>query len=145
MAEAEVKCADCSGRKWVSEDLPDGSSVAKRCHCYRGGNPASRLVAIGVMPEEVKRALLPIDRQVAEKTDAVLALAAKAGRPGSLLIMGDVGRGKTLLAVRLLLRVAEKHPKVTLGYSFLPRLFLDIKSTFGRGERRDGPVKTEMD
>lgn len=129
-------CAVCSGRTFVVVRRDDGGGTrADPCPECRGRNPVKRLLAAGVPEADLTRALEPVDRQVADQTEKALALA-DSGLADSMLLCGPVGAGKTVLAYRLLLRVAERQPALRLGYTFLPTLFLQIKDTFGRAGRR---------
>ena len=128
---AMAKCELCRGTSWRPIVLKSGLDGVTRCDCWVGGSPTKRLTAAGVSEEEITKALSPIDRDVAETTEALLQFVDR-GMPESLLIVGRPGRGKTVLALRLMLRVIEKLPTYTLGYTFAPRLFLEIKSTYSK-------------
>ncbi len=127
----KLGCADCKWRTWILTD--DG---VKPCTCrQRNATPSAKLRRLGISSQDIESAeTLPIDVQVARITESMLARVddGLSNYTESLLFVGPVGVGKSLLVLRMMLRAVEMRPATTLGYVYLPRLFVKIKSTFGR-------------
>ncbi|KKM68653.1 hypothetical protein LCGC14_1458710 [marine sediment metagenome] len=133
------KCETCGDMKWVVLDHDNPKHRAVRCKCVMNKKPETvekRLSMAGLSDEEVKLTTLPVDEQVKGKLKKATEYADD-GLPDNLLIVGDVGRGKTLFGLRLLKHIASAKPDWPLRYVYMPKLLLNIKATFESGNSSD--------
>jgi len=130
MAQSVDLCALCNGRTWLIVEREGGGTIAVPCDCRKAfSTPEGKIRALGVPEDDLRDAQQPVDVQVERVTTRALSFVDQ-GLPDPVLFVGPVGSGKSILSIRMLLRAAEKQRAWTLAWIYLPRLFVEIKSTF---------------
>src|SRR5689334_23273357 len=106
-------------------------SHAERCDLCHPRSPHQKLIDGGVPPLEVGVLDQAVDRQV-ERTVAGVLEYCRGEMPDSLLVVGEPGRGKTVLGVRALAAASRAHPDWRVSYVYIPKWLSRLRDSFGQ-------------